>query len=43
MAGLAFLGVGAAEMLRRGRHTPGFKFKLVAGAQGNEIVQNRNA
>ncbi len=43
MAGLAFLGVVAAEMLRRGRHTPGFKFKLVAGPGGNEIVKNRNA
>ena len=39
MAGLAFLGVGAAEMLRRGSYTPGFKFKLVAGPQGNEIVK----
>ena len=42
MAGLAFVGVGAAEMLRRGRYTPGFKFKLVARARENEIVKNPN-
>lgn len=43
MAAVAFFGVIAAEVLRRGRHTPGFKFKLVAGTAGSEIVQNPNA